>query len=66
MVSAQDIIKLKTENEVRIAENEAIICEKRKANTDLEAENRVFDKLLTLFDTPETNSLHENTELIEN
>lgn len=66
MINVQDLIKLKTDNEVRIAENDAVICEKHKANAELEAENRVFDKLIMLFNTPETDNTHENLETIEN
>lgn len=65
MFNVQDLISLKAENETRIKENNTVICEKQKINTDLEAENRVFDKLIILFGAPETDSTHENANTIE-
>lgn len=47
MIYLEDLIKAKEDNELAIESNKAIICEKEKANIELEAENRVFDKLIS-------------------
>ena len=46
MIYLEDLVKAKQDNEKVIEENKAIICEKEKTNIELEAENRVFDKLI--------------------
>ena len=61
MLNKDDLLKLKEENEKTLIENNAVICEKQKINNELEAENRVFDKLIALFDTPAVNTACENT-----
>lgn len=48
MFSSQDFIKMKEQNEQTIQANNDIICEKQKQNIDLEAENRVLDKLIAI------------------
>lgn len=48
MICLEDLIVAKEQNAKVIEENKAIICEKEKANIELEAEIRVFDKLIAL------------------
>lgn len=48
MFSSQDFIKMKEQNEQLIQENNAVICEKQKANLEIEAENRVLDKFIAI------------------
>jgi hypothetical protein len=74
MIYLEDLQKAKEQNEQTIQENNELIAKIQKTNCDLEAENRVFDKLIlvekskeeTVEEVFETNNLHENTELIEN
>ena len=55
MIEVNDLKTLKETNEKTIAENNAIIEEKKVQNNELEAENRVFDKLIKLYQPDETN-----------
>lgn len=48
MIVLEDLMLAKQQNEQAIEENKALICEKEKANLELEAENRVFDKLIAI------------------
>ena len=48
MLEVSDLKILKETNEKIIVENNAIIEEKKVQNVELEAENRVFDKLIAL------------------
>ena len=49
MINLQDLQGLKAENVNKIEENKLAICELVNANNELEAENRVFDKLMKLY-----------------
>lgn len=62
MFSSQDFIKMKEQNQQTIQENNDFICEKQKQNIDLEAENRVLDKLIAI----ENVSQETQEENIEN
>lgn len=57
MISLEDLVVAKESNEKTISENKNIILEKELQNESLEAENRVFDKLIAL-----ENSRQENNE----
>lgn len=51
MISSQDLVIMREQNEKTIQENNAVICEKQKQNVDLEAENRVLEKLIAVEQT---------------
>ena len=53
MIEVTDLKNLKEKNEKVIAENEAIIEKAKSENADLSAENRVFDKLIKLYEPEE-------------
>jgi tRNA 2-selenouridine synthase SelU len=57
MISSQDLIIMKEQNEQTIQENNAVICEKKQQNTDLEAENRVLEKLIAVEETRQEQSV---------
>ena len=56
MITLEDLIKAKEENQKTIEENKAIIEEKQKFNFELENENRVFEKLIVLEKSKEENN----------
>ena len=60
MLEVSDLKILKETNEKIIVENNAIIEEKKVQNVELEAENRVFDKLIALEKSKE--QVNEITE----
>ena len=62
MFTVDNLKSLKASNEALIAENLEIIRNKNKINADLEAENRVFDKLIDLC---EPAPITEHTEIEE-
>lgn len=53
MFSVDDLKLLKEQNEKAICENNEIIEQKRSQNQELEAENRVLDKLINIY-APQT------------
>lgn len=57
MISSQDLIIMKEQNEQTIQENNAVICEKQKQNIELEAENRVLQKLIAVEETRQEQSI---------
>ena len=57
MISSQDLIIMKEQNEQTIQENNKVICEKEQQNTDLEAENRVLEKLIAVEETRQEQSV---------
>ena len=61
MICLEDLVVAKEQNEKAIEENKVIICEKQQANIELEAENRVFDKLIAL----EQSKQEPNEETLE-
>jgi hypothetical protein len=63
MISLEDLIVVKEQNTKVIEENNAIIYEKEKANKELEAENRVFDKLIAM---EQEKGIEENQTPCEN
>jgi hypothetical protein len=48
MIYLEDLQKVKEQNEQIIQANNETIVKKQKENCELEAENRVFDKLIIL------------------
>lgn len=48
MICLEDLVEAKEKNEKIVEENKVFILNKEKENTELEAENRVFDKLITI------------------
>lgn len=62
MINLQDLQGLRAENVNKIEENKLAICELQNANTELEAEIRVFDKLMKLYPQEET-SVETNVEM---
>jgi hypothetical protein len=54
MINLEDLIKMKEQNEESIKANDEVIAEKQAMNCDLKAENRVFDKLIKLYQPEET------------
>lgn len=48
MICLEDLIMLEEQNKKTIEENNAIVCEKQAQNVELEAENRVFAKLISI------------------
>lgn len=65
MLSLDTLISLKETNNNTIAENLEIIRDKTKANVELEAENRVIDKLIMLCSSPAPVETNENISTIE-
>jgi hypothetical protein len=68
MIYLEDLQKAKEQNEQTIQENNELIAKIQKANCDLEAENRAFDKLILLEKSKEENCVCESqeNEMIEN
>lgn len=66
MICLEDLIALKEQNDKAIEENKIIIADKEKMNIALEAENRVFDKLITVEKEkePVTADLNIETQII--
>ena len=60
MIEVSDLKRLKEANEKLIVDNNAIIDNIKSKNCELEAENRVFDKLITLYEPKETVENVEN------
>lgn len=60
MIEASDLKRLKEANEKLIVDNNSIIDNIKSKNCELEAENRVFDKLITLYEPKETVENVEN------
>lgn len=54
MIEISDLKNLKEANEKIICENKQIIENAKVQNNELEAENRVFDKLIKLYNPQET------------
>lgn len=48
MICLEDLVEAKEKNEKIVEENKVFILSKEKENTELEAENRVFDKLIAI------------------
>lgn len=48
MIYLEDLQKAKEQNEQVIQGNNELIAQKQKENCELEAENRVFDKLILI------------------
>lgn len=48
MICLEDLVEAKEKNEKIVEENKVFILNKEKENTELEAENRVFDKLIAI------------------
>lgn len=48
MICLEDLVEAKEKNEKIVEENKILILSKEKENTELEAENRVFDKLIAI------------------
>lgn len=65
MINLQDLQGLKAENVNKIEENKLAICELQKANIELEAENRVFDKLIKLYPQEEVSETVDTCETTE-
>ena len=61
MIEVSDLARLKQANENTIVENNVIIENKRAENCELQAENRVFEKLIKLYEPTES---VENSEEI--
>jgi hypothetical protein len=68
MITLEDLLVAKEQNEKTIQENNELIAKMQKTNYDLEAENRVFDKLILVEKSKEENCACENqeNEMIEN
>jgi hypothetical protein len=68
MIYLEDLKKAKEQNEQTIQENNELIAKIQKTNCDLEAENRVFDKLILVEKSKEENCVCESqeNEMIEN
>jgi hypothetical protein len=64
MIYLEDLQKVKEQNEQTIQENNELIAKMQKTNCDLEAENRVFDKLI-LVEKSKEQPCGENQELVE-
>lgn len=60
MIEVKDLKNLKEANEKTIADNNAIIENAKVQNAELEAENRVFDKLIKLYEPEEAVENVEN------
>ena len=48
MICLEDLVEAKGKNEKIVEDNKILILSKEKENIELEAENRVFDKLITI------------------
>ena len=48
MICLEDLVEAKEKNEKIVEDNKILILSKEKENIELEAENRVFDKLITI------------------
>ena len=55
MICLEDLIKMKEQNEQTIQENNELIAKMQITNCELEAENRVFDKLIAVVKSKEEN-----------
>lgn len=68
MIELEDLQKAKEQNEQAIQENNELIAKMQKMNCSLEAENRVFDKLILVEKSKEENCVCESqeNEMIEN
>lgn len=54
MITLESLIEMKAQNEKTIEDNDAVIVQKQAENIELQAENRVFDKLIKHCQPEET------------
>lgn len=62
MIYLEDLVKAKSENEKTIEENNDFIFEKQKENIELEAENRVLNKLIDIENAKNVDQTCQETE----
>lgn len=62
MIYLEDLQNAKEQNEQTIQENNELIAKMQKSNCELEAENRVFDKLIDIEKSKEENCVCEGQE----